>query len=174
MTSAVEGGEWSAARPSRTLPPWKTRYSFYKRLGGTQGRSGRAENLVLIYIYIYIYIRKFSPYSEKAQSMSIVKTPINQMDMWGNNCLLLWSVWSTHSYCWKVQSFVMIRNFVCVIITALWNAYSTLRTESRTYIDCETCPRFFLYNNFPFPFSTYLLDSLLSDQGNYGRCLGVG
>ena len=33
-------------RPGRTLPPGKTRYPFYRRLGGPQGRSGRAENLV--------------------------------------------------------------------------------------------------------------------------------
>ena len=46
MTAALEGAEWSAARPGRTLPPGKTRYPFYRRLGGTQGRSGRAENLV--------------------------------------------------------------------------------------------------------------------------------
>jgi len=46
MTAALEGGEWSAARPGRTLPPGKTRYPFYRRLGGLQGRSGRAENLV--------------------------------------------------------------------------------------------------------------------------------
>jgi len=39
-------GEWSAARPGRTLPPGKTRYLFYRRLGGPQGRFGRAENLV--------------------------------------------------------------------------------------------------------------------------------
>jgi len=39
-------GEWSAARPARTLSSWKTRYPFYRRLGGPQGRSGRAENLV--------------------------------------------------------------------------------------------------------------------------------
>ena len=39
-------GEWSAARTGRTLPPGKTRYPFYRRLGGPQGRSGRAENLV--------------------------------------------------------------------------------------------------------------------------------
>jgi len=74
MTAALEGGEWSAERPGRTLPPGKTRYQFYRRLGGPQGRSGRAENLVPtgirsrmvqpgphthththIYIYIYIY-----------------------------------------------------------------------------------------------------------------------
>ena len=45
MTAALEGGEWSAARPSRTLPPGKTRHPLYRRLGGPQGRSGRAENL---------------------------------------------------------------------------------------------------------------------------------
>jgi len=39
-------GEWSAARPGRTLPPGKTQYPFYRRLGRPQGRSGRAENLV--------------------------------------------------------------------------------------------------------------------------------
>ena len=46
MTAALEGGEWSAACSGRTLPPGKTRYPFYRRLGGLQGRSGRAENLV--------------------------------------------------------------------------------------------------------------------------------
>jgi len=46
MTATLEGGEWSAARPGRTLPPGKTRHPFYKRLSGPQGRSGRAENLV--------------------------------------------------------------------------------------------------------------------------------
>jgi len=78
MTAALEGSEWSAARPGRTLPPGKTLYPFYRRLGGPQGGSGRAENLVPtgdsipdrparssvaiptqlpgLYIYIYIYI----------------------------------------------------------------------------------------------------------------------
>ena len=46
MTAALEGGEWSATRPGRTLPPGKTQYPFYRRLGGPQGRPGRAENLV--------------------------------------------------------------------------------------------------------------------------------
>jgi len=31
MTAAPEGGECSAARPGRTLPPGKTRYQFYRR-----------------------------------------------------------------------------------------------------------------------------------------------
>ena len=41
----TRSGEWSAARPGRTLPPGKTRYPLYRRLGGSQGRSGQAENL---------------------------------------------------------------------------------------------------------------------------------
>ena len=46
MTAALEVGEWSAARRGHTLPPGKTRYPFYRRLGGPQGRSGQVENLV--------------------------------------------------------------------------------------------------------------------------------
>jgi len=42
---ALEGGEWSAARPCRTLPPGNTRHPFYRRLSGPQFLSGRAENL---------------------------------------------------------------------------------------------------------------------------------
>ena len=46
MTAALEGVEWSAARPGRILPPEKNRYPFYRRLGWPQGRSVRAENLI--------------------------------------------------------------------------------------------------------------------------------
>jgi len=46
MTAALEGGEWSAAHPGRTLRPGKSRYPFYRRLGGPKGRFGRAENLL--------------------------------------------------------------------------------------------------------------------------------
>ena len=35
-----------SSTPGRTLTPGKTRFPFYRRLGGPQGRSGRAENLV--------------------------------------------------------------------------------------------------------------------------------
>jgi len=34
MTAALEGGEWSAARTGRTLPPGKTWYPLYRKLGG--------------------------------------------------------------------------------------------------------------------------------------------
>ena len=38
------GGVSPTPRPP--LPPGKTRYPLYRRLGGPQGRSGRAENLI--------------------------------------------------------------------------------------------------------------------------------
>jgi len=41
MTAALEGGEWSAACPSHTLPPEKSRYPFYNFTGGWVGpRAG--------------------------------------------------------------------------------------------------------------------------------------
>jgi len=46
MTAALEGGKLSAARPGCTLPPGKSRYLLYRRLGGPQGRSRRTENIV--------------------------------------------------------------------------------------------------------------------------------
>ena len=81
MTAALEGGEWSAARPGRILPPGKTGYPFYKRLGGPQGRSGREENLVptgirsrtvhpLVSRYIVIYIKY--PLGQYARAENLV------------------------------------------------------------------------------------------------------
>ena len=45
MTTALEGGEGSASRPGRSLPPGKTRHPLYRRLGGTQGRSGQVSKI---------------------------------------------------------------------------------------------------------------------------------
>ena len=45
MTTTLEGGEGSAVGPGRPLPPGKTQYPLYRRLGGLQGQSGRAKNL---------------------------------------------------------------------------------------------------------------------------------
>ena len=46
MTTALEAGEESAARPGRSLPPEKTRYALYRRLGGPQGRSGQVRKIL--------------------------------------------------------------------------------------------------------------------------------
>jgi hypothetical protein len=45
MTTTVEGGEGSASRPGRSLPPGKTRYPLYRRVGGPQGRSGQVRKI---------------------------------------------------------------------------------------------------------------------------------
>ena len=38
-------GEGSASRPGRFLPPGKTRYTLYRRLGGPQDRSGQVRKI---------------------------------------------------------------------------------------------------------------------------------
>jgi hypothetical protein len=38
-------GEGSALHPGRSLPPGKTRYPLYRRLGGPQGRSGQVRKI---------------------------------------------------------------------------------------------------------------------------------
>ena len=45
LTLALEGGEGSASRPGRTLPPGKTRYPLYRKLGGPQGWSGQVRKI---------------------------------------------------------------------------------------------------------------------------------
>ena len=44
--SALDGGGGVNPTPRPPPLPGKTRYPFYRRLGGPQRRSGRAENLV--------------------------------------------------------------------------------------------------------------------------------
>ena len=41
----TKGVEGSASRPGRSLPPGKTRYPLYRRLGGAQGRSGKVRKI---------------------------------------------------------------------------------------------------------------------------------
>ena len=41
----ITGGEGSASRPGRSLPPGKTQYPLYRRLGGPKGRSGQVQKI---------------------------------------------------------------------------------------------------------------------------------
>jgi hypothetical protein len=43
--TALEVGEGSASRPDSSLPPGKTKYPLYRRLGGPQGRSGQVRKI---------------------------------------------------------------------------------------------------------------------------------
>jgi hypothetical protein len=42
---SIRRGEGSAPRPGLSLPPGKTRYSLYRRLGGPEGRSGQVRKI---------------------------------------------------------------------------------------------------------------------------------
>ena len=77
MTAALEGSEWSAARPGRTLPPGKTRYPLYRRVGGPQGRSGLAENLVPTGIRSRTVQPVVSRYSDWATGPINIYHPVN-------------------------------------------------------------------------------------------------
>ena len=43
-TSVLDVGGWSTLRPGR-FTPWKTLYPLYRRLGGSQGQSGRVRKI---------------------------------------------------------------------------------------------------------------------------------
>ena len=58
--------EWSAAISGRNLSPGKTRHPLYRRLGGPQGRSGRAEDLVPTRIRSRTVQFVFSRYTDRA------------------------------------------------------------------------------------------------------------
>ena len=45
LTSTLGGGEGSASRLGLILPPGKTRYPLYRRLGEPQGRSGHVRKI---------------------------------------------------------------------------------------------------------------------------------
>jgi hypothetical protein len=42
---ALKGGEGSVSHPGRSLPPGRTLYPMYRRLGGPQGRSGQVRKI---------------------------------------------------------------------------------------------------------------------------------
>ena len=44
-TSALDGGVDGPGHAPAALPPGKTRYPLYRRLGGPQGRSGRVRKI---------------------------------------------------------------------------------------------------------------------------------
>ena len=54
----IEGGEGTGSHSDRSLPPGKTQYPLYKRLGGPQGRSGQ--------------VRKISPTGYDPQTVYLV------------------------------------------------------------------------------------------------------
>jgi len=58
MTAALEGGEWSASRPGRTLPPGKTQVPILQEAGWTPG-------LVWTTSKIKMYVKHNRTYSKE-------------------------------------------------------------------------------------------------------------
>ena len=49
-------GEWSAARPGRTLPAGKTRYPFYRRLGSNKLCECQNENRKALMWFMFPFV----------------------------------------------------------------------------------------------------------------------
>ena len=51
LSSALDVGGWSTPRPSRFTPGKDPLYPLYRRLGGSQGRSGRVWKILLLLVF---------------------------------------------------------------------------------------------------------------------------
>ena len=139
MTAALARGEWSAARSSRTLPPGKTRYPFYRRLGGPQRRSGRAENLVPTGIRSRTVQSIVSRYTEWATGPTWTPVPnINEPDSalqwyrcWRQlcTCIHLCLDSNLHKFCEK--NGVQVLCFFNVVSEPLDSSHSPMLAPAR-------------------------------------------
>ena len=92
MTATLEGDEWSAARPGRALPPVKTRYPFYRRLGGSQGRSGRAKSL----ISTGIRSQTVQPVAQSLYRLSYPANNLIRYTLYNDDIILLYPTHTLH------------------------------------------------------------------------------
>ena len=96
MATALEGGEGSASRPGRSLPPGKTRYPLYSRLGGPQGPSG--------------HVRKISPppgFDPRTVQLVAIPTelpgPLSRNSWQQKMLLLLRNLSLSQPFCWSSE-----------------------------------------------------------------------
>ena len=125
MTAALEGGERSAARLGRTLPLGKTRYPFYRRLGGPQGRSGRVENLVPTGI-------RSRPVQPVAQSLYRLSYPTHNNNNNNNN--------NTVSFTYKINV-LFVESHLTTISEFRYLRNNLLWPQTRCFL---LCPQNFL------------------------------
>ena len=117
MTTALEGGEGSASRPGRSLPPGKTRYPLYRRLGGPQGRSGQVRKIspppgfdsrtvqpvashytdsatrpTVLYTYIYIYFLFIYLFINKQTNTIVCPETLNRSSASQEFIHILWDL----------------------------------------------------------------------------------
>jgi len=114
MTAALEGGEWLAARPGRTLPPGKTRYRFYRSLGG----SRRAENFVPTGIRSRTVQPVVSRYTtELPGPLTLCNTVINS-----------WHLENRSAFIFKAKQ---------IVETLKWKALRFFRNSSNTHLNTQ-------------------------------------
>jgi len=128
MTAALEGGEWSAASPSRTLHPGKTRYPLYWMLGGPQCRSERAEKLV--------------PTGIRSRTVQSVVSRYTDWGTWPNLYTVLSDFWKSIAF-WKISK--LQRLLLLVRATCrwwwVWSTGGMIPTVEYQRILRKTCPR---------------------------------
>ena len=85
----------STPRPHFT--PGKTRYPFYRRLGGPQGRSGRAENLIPTGIQTW----NVQPID---QSLYRLSYPVHVVYIWSLGKCYIWSTAICGAETWTLRA----------------------------------------------------------------------
>jgi len=154
MTAALEGGEWSAARPGRTLPPGKTRYPFYSTFGGPQGRSGLAENLVPTGIRtrtVQPVVSHYTDWDTRPTVFSVTCLILNSDQQYGfHSNLFSWQCWLRHCATWReVPSSILWRFFGSFQVTSTFflvsgsvvHSVSNINEHQRIFlgIKCGRC-----------------------------------
>jgi len=85
---ALVGGEGSAACPSHSLPPGKTRYPLYRKLGGPQGRSGQVRKISPLLGFdprtVQPVASRYTVYTTRP-TMSTQKSSYICFSFWSNN-----------------------------------------------------------------------------------------
>jgi len=108
MTAALEG-----ARPGSTLPPGKTRYPFYRRLGGPQDRSGRAENLVPT----WIRSRTVQPVAQSLYRLSYPAHTLNvYLLIFMTTLITFYRIYHGCSCCHYYQCLSVCCDYFCTVI----------------------------------------------------------
>jgi hypothetical protein len=123
MTTALEGGEWSAARPGLTLPPGKTRYPFYRRLGGFQDRSGHVRKISPPHPgfdprTVQPAVSRYTDWATGTSFVSYIQVYFISLTSLCVLCCLLWATWT-----------------LCCLSWATWTLIRPVKKQKRIWIE---------------------------------------
>ena len=115
MTTALEGGEGSASRPGRSLPPGKTRYSLYRRLGGPQAgvdRCGKSRPTGI----------RSPDRPVRSQSLYRLSYPAHTSMMYGQANITFAYFCLFGFLCFYLFSYLSMYNFLCsfILLFPVW------------------------------------------------------